>query len=321
MNGMITQVPGFQVGHVSDFKSLTGCTVILCPPGTIGSVDVRGSATGTRQLDALTNYHIVNDVQAVLLTGGSSFGLDAAGGVMEYLEEHGRGFDVTITRVPTVPTAVIFDLSLGDCRVRPDRTMGYNACLQARSDMVSEGSVGAGTGATVGKLFGLPQATKGGLGTTCLAGPEGLLVGALVAVNAFGDVLDYHTGKIIAGARSSPQSKEFVGMAQMIRQGVVRQNFGEPNTTLGVIATNARLTREQAHKIAQMGHNGLARAISPIHTLFDGDIVFALSNPQIEADLHVVGLLGEEALRLAIDRAIKSAHGLGVLPAYQDLTR
>ncbi|MFP3868740.1 MAG: P1 family peptidase [Desulfobacteraceae bacterium] len=319
MSGGITQVPGFQVGHISDFKNLTGCTVILCPPGTIGSVDVRGSAAGTRQLDALTNYHIVNDVQAVLLTGGSAFGLDAAGGVMEYLEEHNLGFDVTITRVPTVPTAVIFDLALGDCRVRPDRTMGYNACLQASSDMVNEGSVGAGTGATVGKLFGMPQATKGGLGTTCLSGPEGLLVGALVVVNAFGDVLDYYSGEIIAGARRSPQSREFVGMAQMIRQGVVRQDFKEPNTTLGVIATNARMSREQAHKVAQMGHNGLSRAISPVHTLFDGDIVFTLSNPQIEADLHVVGLLAEEALRLAIDRAIKSAHGLGVLPAYQEL--
>lgn len=319
MAGMITQVPGFAVGQVSDFKNLTGCTVILCPPGTIGSVDVRGSATGTRQLDALTNYHIVNDVQAVLVTGGSSFGLDAAGGVMEYLEEQGRGFDVTITRVPNVPTAVIFDLALGNCRVRPDKQMGHNACLQARTDMVSEGSVGAGTGATVGKLFGIAQATKGGLGTACLSGPEGLLVGALVVVNAFGDVLDYHTGEIIAGARRAPQSKEFVGMAQLIRQGVVRGRFGEPNTTIGVIATNARLTREQAHKVAQMGHNGLARVITPVHTLFDGDIVFVLSQPQVEADIHVVGLLGEAALAEAIDRAIKSAHGLGVLPAYQDL--
>jgi L-aminopeptidase/D-esterase-like protein len=319
MSGMITQVPGFSVGHVSDFKNLTGCTVILCPPGTIGGVEVRGSAAGTRQLNALLGYHIVNEVQAVLLAGGSAFGLDAAGGVMEFLEERGQGFDVAITRVPNVPTAVIFDLSVGNCRVRPDKAMGYNACLQARDDVVSEGSVGAGTGASVGKLFGLPQATKGGLGTACLSGPQGLLVGALVVVNAFGDVLDYHTGKIIAGARQTPTSREFVGTAELIRQGVVRQKFGEPNTTLGVIATNARLTREQTQKVAQIGHNGLAQAINPVHTLFDGDTVFTLSHPQVESDINVVGLLGEEALRQAIDRAIKSAHGLGVLPAYQDL--
>ncbi len=319
MSGTITQVPGFAVGHASDFKNLTGCTVILCPPGTVGSVDIRGSASGTRQLDALLGYHIVNEIQALLLSGGSAFGLDAAGGVMEYLEEQGQGFDVAITRVPTVPTAVIFDLSLGNCRVRPDKAMGYAACLQAKSDGVPEGSVGAGTGASVGKLFGTGQACKGGLGTACLAGPRGLLVGALVVVNALGDVRDYESGAIIAGARVAPGSKMFADTSAEIRRGNVKQNFGEPNTTLGVIATNARLTREQAQKIAQMGHNGLARSITPVHTLFDGDAVFVLAHPEVAADLHVVGLLGEEALRLAIDRAIKQAHGLGVLPAYQDL--
>ena len=319
VSGTITQVPGFAVGHASDFKNLTGCTVILCPPGTVGSVDIRGSASGTRQLDALLGYHIVNEIQALLLSGGSAFGLDAAGGVMEYLEEQGQGFDVAITRVPTVPTAVIFDLSLGNCRVRPDKAMGYAACLQAKSDGVPEGSVGAGTGASVGKLFGTGQACKGGLGTACLAGPRGLLVGALVVVNALGDVRDYESGAIIAGARVAPGSKMFADTSAEIRRGNVKQNFGEPNTTLGVIATNARLTREQAQKIAQMGHNGLARSITPVHTLFDGDAVFVLAHPEVAADLHVVGLLGEEALRLAIDRAIKQAHGLGVLPAYQDL--
>lgn len=319
LSGGLTRVPGFRVGHASDFKNLTGCTVILCPPGTVGGVDVRGSAAGTRQLDALVSYHIVNEIQAVLLAGGSAFGLDAAGGVMEYLEERGRGFDVAITRVPTVPAAVIFDLSVGNCRVRPDKAMGYTACTQAREDGVAEGSVGVGTGATVGKLFGIAQAMKSGLGTVCLAGDRGLLVGALVVVNAFGDVRDYDTGRIIAGARRAPDSHEFVDTAALIRQGYVRRRFGEPNTTLGVIATNARLTREQAQKLAQIGHNGLARAITPIHTLFDGDIVFVLSHPQVEADLHVVGLLGETALRLAVDRAVKLAHGMGVLPAYQDL--
>jgi L-aminopeptidase/D-esterase-like protein len=317
--GTLTNVPGFLVGHASDFKNITGCTVILCPPDTLGSIDIRGSAAGTRQIDALLSYHIVNEVQAVLLSGGSAFGLDAGGGVMEFLEERGLGFDVAITRVPTVPTAVIFDLSLGNCRVRPDKAMGYAACVQADGEAVTEGSVGVGTGASVGKLFGISHGMKGGLGSVCLTGPNGLLVGALVVVNAFGDVRDYATGKIIAGARLAPDSFDFADSAAYIRQGIVRQRFAEPNTTLGVIATNARLTREQAQKVAQMGHNALARSITPIHTLFDGDMVFVLSHPKVDADLHVVGLLGEEALHLAVDRAVKLAHGLGILPAYENM--
>ena len=205
--GGLTQVPGFLVGHASDFKNITGCTVILCPPGTLGSIDIRGSAAGTRQIDALLSYHIVNEVQAVVLSGGSAFGLDAGGGVMEFLEEQGRGFDVSITKVPTAPTAVIFDLALGNCRVRPDKAMGHAACVQADGGPVAEGSIGVGTGASVGKLFGINQAMKGGLGSVCLAGPNGLLVGALVVVNAFGDVRDYATGQIIAGARLAPDSR------------------------------------------------------------------------------------------------------------------
>jgi L-aminopeptidase/D-esterase-like protein len=197
--------------------------------------------------------------------------------------------------------------------------MGYAACSQASDGPVAEGSIGAGTGASVGKLFGIKHGMKGGLGSVCLTGPNGLLVGALVVVNAFGDVRDPVTGRIIAGARVAPDSREFADSADHIRRGIIRQPFADPNTTLGVVATNARLTREQAQKVAQMGHNGLARSITPLHTLFDGDMVFVLSHPELEADLHVVGLLGEEALRLAVDRAIKTAHGLGVLPAYRDL--
>jgi L-aminopeptidase/D-esterase-like protein len=316
--GGLTRVPGFVVGHASDFDNLTGCTVILCPPDTLGSMDIRGSAAGTRQIDALLSYHIVNEIQALLLAGGSAFGLDAGGGVMEFLEERGCGFDVCVTTVPTVPTAVIFDLAIGNCRVRPDKGMGYEACLQADAGPVAEGSIGVGTGATVGKLFGIQQAMKSGLGSVCLAGPDGLLVGALAVVNAFGDVRDYATGAIIAGARRAAESADFVDSAAAIRAGIIRQAFADPNTTLAVIATNARLTREQAQKVAQMGHNGLARSITPIHTLFDGDIVFVLAHPEVEADLHVIGLLGEEALRLGVDRAVKKARGLGGLPAYKD---
>ncbi|MDP3182192.1 MAG: P1 family peptidase [Desulfobaccales bacterium] len=316
---MITGVPGFWVGHATDYKNLTGCTVVLCPPATVGSVDIRGSAAGTRQLDALLGYHIVNEVHAVCFAGGSAFGLDAAGGVMEYLEEQGRGFDVTITRVPIVPTAVIYDLSVGNCRVRPDKAMGYAACQAAKPEALGDGSLGAGTGATIGKLLGVRQATKGGLGTSFIKGPHGLKVGALVVVNAFGDVVDPHTGEILAGARTAPDSREFANSVHLLRQGIVRRRFGEPNTTLGVVATNARLTREEAQKIAQMGHNALARCIRPVHTLFDGDAIFVLAQPQITADLHILGLLAETALEQAILNAVKSAHGLGVLPSYQEL--
>jgi L-aminopeptidase/D-esterase-like protein len=316
---MITQVPGFTVGHASDFKHVTGCTVILCPPGTVGSMDIRGSAAGTRQIDALLGFHIVNEVHAVLISGGSAFGLDAAGGAMEYLEERGRGFDVAITRVPIVPTAVIYDLSLGDCRVRPDKAMGYAACQAARSEVQGDGSIGAGTGASVGKLLGIRQATKGGLGTSFLEGPNGLKVGTLAVVNAFGDVVNPDTGEVVAGVRTDPQSREFADASRLIRQGVVRQRFGEPNTTIGVVATNAKLTREEAQKIAQMGHNGMARTIRPVHTLFDGDIVFVLAHPEVQADVHILGLLAEKTLEEAILSAVRSAHGLGVLPSYQEL--
>lgn len=205
---MITRVPGFALGHASDFKNVTGCSVILCPSGTVGSVDIRGSAAGTRQLDALQGLHIVEEVHAVLISGGSAFGLDAAGGVMEFLEERGQGFDVAVTRVPIVPTAVIYDLSLGNCRVRPDKAMGYGACVAARTEVQGDGSIGAGTGASVGKLLGIRHAVKGGLGSACLEGPHGLLVAALAVVNAFGDVVDPQSGAIVAGARTTPESRE-----------------------------------------------------------------------------------------------------------------
>jgi L-aminopeptidase/D-esterase-like protein len=316
---MITRVPGFQVGHAHDLQNITGCTVILCPPGTVGGADVRGSAAGTRQMDALNCLHIVEEVQGVCIAGGSAFGLDAAGGVLKYLEERGQGFDVGITRVPIVPTAVIYDLSVGNCRVRPDQAMGYAACRAATGHPQGDGCVGAGVGATVGKLLGVTQATKGGLGTSFLTGPQGLQVGALAVVNAFGDVVDPATGAILAGARRSPDSFEFADTALMLRQGFVRRQFGELNTTIGVVTVNAILSRGQAQKIAQMGHNALARCIRPVHTLFDGDVVYVLARPQVSADLHVVGLLAQAALEQAILSAVTSAQGLGGLPSYRDM--
>jgi len=319
---MITRVPGFSVGHASDFKGVTGVTVVLCPPGTVGSADIRGSAAGARQMEALLGYHIVNEVHGVCLAGGSAFGLDAAGGVMEFLEERGRGFDVAITRVPIVPTVVIYDLSVGNCRARPDKAMGYAACQAARPEPQGDGSLGAGTGATIGKLLGVKQATKGGLGTSFLAGPEGLKVGALAVVNALGDVVDPATGEILAGARTAPESRQFADAVKLLRQGVVRRRFGEAghtNTTIGVVATNARLTREEAQKVAQMGHNALARLIRPVHTMFDGDTVLVLAHPEMTTDLHIVGVLAEAALEQAILKAVKTSSSLGVLPSYQDL--
>jgi len=316
---MITRVPGFQVGHAHDLQNVTGCTVILCPPETVGSADIRGSAAGSRQMDALFGLHVVEALHGVLIAGGSAFGMDAAGGVMQYLEEQDRGFDVGVTRVPIVPTAVIYDLSVGNCRVRPDQAMGYAACQAATGRPQGDGSVGAGVGATVGKLLGVTHATKGGLGTSFLTGPQGLQVGALAVVNAFGDVVDPATGAILAGARRAPDSQEFVNTALMLRQGFVRRTFGELNTTIGVVAVNASLTREQAQKIAQMGHNALARCIRPVHTLFDGDVVFVLAHPQVSADLHIVALLAETALEQAIVSAVTSADGLGVLPSYRDM--
>jgi L-aminopeptidase/D-esterase-like protein len=322
----ITDVPGIKVGHASDFKALTGCTVILCEEGAIGAIDIRGTAAGTRQMDPLTHLHLVDKIQAVLLAGGSAFGLDAAGGVMAYLEERRKGFDVGETKIPHVPTAVIFDLGIGDFRVRPDREMGYQACLNA-SRKVMEGSIGVGTGATVGKLFGMERAMKGGVGTSSIQGPKGIIVGALVVVNAFGDVFDPVSHQILAGARISKKSARLANSSKWMKRGVARKQFGAAtpsgpnafNTTLGVVATNAHLTKKELHQVAQIAHSGLAKVISPLHTTFDGDVIFTLSYGRKKADVNIVGLLGEAVLMESVKRAVTKAKGLGILPARQDI--
>ena len=324
----ITDVPGIRVGHASDFKALTGCTVILCEEGAVGAVDVRGTASGTRQMDALSPLHLVDRIHAILLSGGSAFGLDAAGGVMAYIEESGKGFDVVKTRIPIVPTAVIFDFGIGDFRVRPEGAMGYQACLNA-SRNVEEGSVGVGTGATVGKLFGIDRAMKGGLGTSSIKGPGGLIVGALVAVNAFGDVIDPNTQEILAGARVSKNSLRLADSAKWMRRGVTRKPFAPmkrntgvgQNTTLAVVATNADFSKKEMTQAIQMAHGGLAKAISPLHTTSDGDVIFGLSIGRRKADVNTVGLLGEVALMDSLKRAITEADGLGVIPAHRDLQK
>jgi L-aminopeptidase/D-esterase-like protein len=322
----ITDVPGIEVGHASDFKALTGCTVILCEDGAVGGVDIRGTAAGTRQIDALTFLHLVDKIHAILLAGGSAFGLDAAGGVMVFLEERGKGFNVTRTKIPIVPTAVIFDFGIGDFRVRPDRQMGYQACLNA-SNRVEEGSVGVGTGATVGKLFGIDRAMKGGVGTSSIRGPGELIVGALTVVNAFGDVFDPVSNQILAGARRSKKSFLLSNSSKWMKKGVTRKEFGvitpsdssSFNTTLGVIATNANLTKKEIHQVAQIAHSGLAKVISPLHTTFDGDLVFAISIGKKKADVNTVGLLGEATLIESIRRAVIYANGFGFIPAYKDI--
>jgi L-aminopeptidase/D-esterase-like protein len=315
----LIQFPNILIGHASNLNGPTGCTVILCPQGAVAGIDIRGSASGTRQTDSLFSLHRVPQIHGLFFSGGSAFGLDAAGGVMQYLEEKGIGFDVQITRVPIVPTAILFDLSLGDPFCRPDKAMGYQACLNAQSDEVAEGSVGAGTGASVGKLYGITQATKGGLGYAVYQAKSGLTVAALVIVNAFGDVLD-EQGNILAGARTSPTARSFANTWESFKQGLIPTQFVvQNNTTLGVILTNARLNPYQVRKLAQMGQNALAWCIAPVHTLFDGDTIFSLSLGDLEADLNQIGILGQEMIREATGRAIRLADGLSLIPAWKDL--
>ena len=313
----LIEFPNVLIGHASYPDGPTGCTVILCPDGAVAGMDVRGSASGTRQTDSLAALHRVPHIHGILLAGGSSFGLDATGGVLQYLEEKGIGFDVTVTRVPIVPSAILFDLAFGNPAVRPDKALGYQACLNASTGPVEEGSVGAGTGATIGKLFSVLQATKGGLGYASTTLENGLTVAALVVVNAFGDVRD-REGNILAGARTGPQDTTFADTWACMKQGIQPKQFVVQNTTLGVILTNARLDKADARKLAQLGQNALARVIAPVHTLYDGDIVFALSVGQVEAGLMQVGILAQEMLQEAIIRAVKAADGLGRLPAWRD---
>ncbi len=322
MSGL-TDVPGIEVGHAEDLEAATGLTVILCPGGAVGGRSVRGGSTSMRQMGALTPGHAVSQVHAVLLTGGSGFGLGAAQGVLDYLEERGVGFDVGVTRVPIVPCAALFDLKLGDAFTRPGPEMAEQACRNAAAGAVAEGSVGAGCGATVGKLYGVNQATKGGLGTASVFGPRGLIVGGLVAVNSFGDVVDPKTGLVRAGARTSPDGKEFADTEARIKAGETTNPWSPENTTLALVATNARLTRSGCMRMAQMAELGLSRVIRPYGTMPDGDLVIALSVPGetegVEADIHTLGLLAAEVLERAVIRAIEKADGLGLILAAKDL--
>ncbi|HEV8335494.1 MAG TPA: P1 family peptidase [Candidatus Polarisedimenticolia bacterium] len=317
--GSITDVPGLRAGHAQDFAAVTGFTVVLCDRGAICGVDLRGGASSVRNPTVARPGHVVERVHAVFLTGGSAFGLDAAAGVMQYLEEEGVGEPVRAFRVPIVTGAALFDLAIGSHLRRPDAAMAYGACRGARGAGLAEGSVGAGTGATVGKIFGMSRAMKGGIGTASRALGR-LRVGALAVVNAFGDVVDPALGRIVAGARTA-SGRGLAGTESLLRSGVRRQGSRIESTTLGIVATNARLDRPAACRLAAVSQVALARTLFPAHTSWDGDLVYALSTGTLEADRSVVEALGVETLTQAILRGASRARGLGGIPAARDRRR
>lgn len=313
----LTDIPGIRVGHASDYDGLTGCTAILCEQGAAAGVDIRGSATGTQEFDVMNPLHVTDRIHAVVLAGGSAFGLEAASGVRRYLEHKGVGFRMPGAVVPLTPSAILYDLGIGKASARPTREMGEAAAAAATDKPVVEGNVGAGTGATVGKLFGMPRAMKSGIGsaTVWLDGRfAGVRVAAIAAVNAFGDVRDPETGRLIAGARESQESMNLVDTAARMKHGPLAGFNTGQNTTLVVVATNARLTKVEATKLAQLSHIGTARAISPAWTMFDGDCCIALSLGDERADVNTLGIAGAEAVAQAIARAVRAARSIGGVP-------
>lgn len=325
LTNTIIDVPGIQVGHETNNIALTGCTVILCKDGAIGGVDQRGGAPGTRETDLLRPMHMVENIHAILLGGGSAFGLDAASGVMRYLEENEIGFNTGVARVPIVPAAILFDLGIGDPNVRPDAAMGYRASQNASVDPPAEGNVGAGTGCTVGKILGGGQSMKSGIGTASMEIGGGVVVGAIVAVNAFGDIIDPKNQQIIAGARATK-----VGPLKLGSEGYLADTLevmktlagrtimgfaSRTNTVIGVVATNAKLDKNEINKVAQMAHNGLALTIRPTHTMFDGDTIFSLATGRKNADVNIVGAFAAEVLAQAILRGVRAARSIDDFPA------
>jgi L-aminopeptidase/D-esterase-like protein len=317
----ITSVPGVRVGHYTRSERPTGCTVILFPPNTVGAVDQRGGAPGTAETDLLRPENTVSVVHAILLSGGSAFGLDARTGVMKFLEEQRIGFAFGGAYVPIVPAAILFDLRVGNRpEIRPDAKCGYEAARRASAGPIEEGSVGAGAGATVGKMGNPPRPMKGGVGTAALQQPSGLIVAAIVAVNAAGTVVDRKTGAPLAGARAE-NGRAMADPVTLVRNGALGPGAVLENTTLAVVATNATLTKAQALKVAQMAQDGIARSIVPSHTTNDGDTLFALGTGALpgDADVSRIGALAAEAVSDAIERAVRLAKGLPGIPALSDL--
>ena len=319
----ITQVAGIQVGHFTDSRRPTGCSVVLCPEGAVAGVDVRGAAPGTRETDLLTPGNLVEHVHAILLTGGSAWGLDAAAGVMRWLDAHGHGLPVgNGARVPIVPAAVLFDLHVGDARIRPDSQAGWLAC-EAASTFVAQGNVGAGAGASVGKLWGMARAMKGGIGTASVC-VNGVTVGALIAVNAVGDVRDPIGNGLLAGARSADGLRLHDTATALLAGEAPHAVLPGTNTTIGVVATDMALDKAQAKRLAMSAHDGLARSICPVHTQTDGDTLFALATGRSTQRVHptVLGLMASEAVALAVASAVRAAQTMQVgeltLPACSD---
>ena len=307
---MLTAVPGIRVGHYTDKKALTGCTVVLCPPNTKASCEVRGNSPGSRELALLAPEKSAPEIHAVLLTGGSAFGLAAADGVMKWLEERNLGYGTPWAKVPLVPTAVVFDLNLGSSTVRPDAASGYHACDAASEGKTEEGNVGAGTGTTVGKWKGLEHSMKGGIGTAS-AEISGVIVAALAVVNSVGDIIDAN-GSVLAGARR-PEGG-FFGTTEIHRPLLRGKVLEQSNTTLAVVATNARLSKLELYRVSQRMHDGFARAIIPAHTSYDGDVSFALSCGQVPADLDLVSELAAQVCADAIRRSVRAAKTIGGIP-------
>lgn len=323
----ITAVPGIAVGHWTAVEGPTGCTVVLCPDGALASADVRGGAPGTRETDLLRPGNLVQQVHAVLLAGGSAYGLDAAAGVVRWMEERGHGFPVSTGVVPIVSAAVLFDLTLGRGDIRPGADAGYQACQAAGGGAVAEGSVGAGTGATVAKVLGPepPRSLKGGIGTAAERTASGITVGALVAVNSFGEIVDPGTGRVVAGPRGE-QPGTFVDSLDALRSRPPLSPFsgppGEPNSTIGVVATDAVLTKEDAYRLAVIAQTGLTRLIRPSHTPVDGDTIFALATCRNETptDVLQLGALAARAVERAIIRGVMAAEGLAGVPSVREWT-
>lgn len=318
-NNSVTAIPGIKVGHYTDKAAATGCTVILFPPRTVGAVDVRGGAPGTRETDALAAHNMVEEVTAVVLSGGSAFGLSAADGVMRWHRERGLGYQSRAGAVvPIVPAAILYDLGVGDSDVFPDASAGYQACENASDDPVESGCVGAGTGAKVGAIMGMERASKGGLGSAAIDLGGGVVVAALMAVNALGNVLD-ERGQILAGLRSA----EGGGFDSILETWAALANMtsapsANENTVIGLVATNASLNKVQAQKVAQMAHDGIARAVNPAHTMYDGDTIFALATGEVPAEPSLIGGYAAEAVAAAIRDAVRSATSLAGIRAIGD---
>lgn len=309
----LTDIPGILVGHASDYDALTGCTVMVFPEGAVAGCEISGQATGTQEFDVMSPAHVTPRVHAVCFAGGSAFGLEAASGVRRVLEQKGIGFATGAAKVPIVPAAILYDLGIGKANVRPTREMGEVAATAASNAAVAEGCVGAGTGATVGKVLGMKQAMKSGIGSFTAEGPGKTIVSALVAVNAVGDVRDPETGKIVAGARKSVDSTEFADSTRIIRAGR-RAGFGRTNTTLVAVATNAALTKVEAARLAHFATQGMIRAIAPVNLLSDGDVAVALSVGTERAELDALGMAAAEAVAQAVVRSVRLAHTYGGVP-------